>query len=234
MCDRKGLNPGRSVAVASSDEEAALTARQRRRRRQQQQQQQQQQRVSAQMREFSVQERDERQPRDTNDNGNDDEVVLVTSGQTVVEESLALNALSGEKCDCPICECLSRVAQAPESTVGQPSGSLSAGNIRRIDSVEYSKCCALNGIILVSTVDDCRLPGVDIRIPFSAQYFEYSTKYTTYIPCRQTATCLADSRLRGLVGVTPGVVVVPGCCDAAMVELWSDERWVVGVTWLGV
>eukprot|EP00976_Prorocentrum_cordatum_P099506 1191866-Prorocentrum_minimum.AAC.2 len=40
---------------------------------------------------------------------------------------------------------------------------------------------------------------VDTSIPFSAQHFEYSTGYSAYIPCRQTATCLADSRLRGLL-----------------------------------
>eukprot|EP00976_Prorocentrum_cordatum_P043937 888758-Prorocentrum_minimum.AAC.1 len=39
---------------------------------------------------------------------------------------------------------------------------------------------------------------VDISVPFSAQHFEYSTKYSTYILCRQIATWLADSRLRGL------------------------------------
>eukprot|EP00976_Prorocentrum_cordatum_P060893 1176083-Prorocentrum_minimum.AAC.2 len=39
---------------------------------------------------------------------------------------------------------------------------------------------------------------VDTSIPFSARRFEFSTEYSTYIPCRQTVTCLADSRLRGL------------------------------------
>eukprot|EP00976_Prorocentrum_cordatum_P066092 1178173-Prorocentrum_minimum.AAC.1 len=40
---------------------------------------------------------------------------------------------------------------------------------------------------------------VDTSIPFSTQYFEYSTKCSTYIPCRQTATWLADRRLPGLI-----------------------------------
>eukprot|EP00976_Prorocentrum_cordatum_P093688 1189480-Prorocentrum_minimum.AAC.2 len=28
---------------------------------------------------------------------------------------------------------------------------------------------------------------VDTSTPFSARHFEYSTEYSTYIPCRQTA-----------------------------------------------
>ena len=43
--------------------------------------------------------------------------------------------------------------QVPESTVGQPGGRLSTGNIYVEYSVKYSKCRALNGGILVSTVD---------------------------------------------------------------------------------
>eukprot|EP00959_Pyramimonas_sp_CCMP1952_P050170 1048344-Pyramimonas_sp.AAC.1 len=46
-------------------------------------------------------------------------------------------------------------AQAPESTVGQPMAVCQQG-IYVEYSVEYSKCRALNGI-LVSTVDDWRL-----------------------------------------------------------------------------
>eukprot|EP00976_Prorocentrum_cordatum_P034693 705716-Prorocentrum_minimum.AAC.1 len=45
--------------------------------------------------------------------------------------------------------------QAPESTVGQPMAVYRQG-IYVEYSMEYSKCCALNGM-LVSTVDDCRL-----------------------------------------------------------------------------
>eukprot|EP00976_Prorocentrum_cordatum_P079407 1183534-Prorocentrum_minimum.AAC.3 len=47
------------------------------------------------------------------------------------------------------------------------------------------------------------LSTVDTRKPFNAQHFEYSAKYPTYIPCRQTATWLADSRLRGLTWGVP-------------------------------
>eukprot|EP00976_Prorocentrum_cordatum_P112451 1195532-Prorocentrum_minimum.AAC.10 len=35
-------------------------------------------------------------------------------------------------------------------------------------------------------------------LPFSVRRFEYSTEYSTYVPYRQTATWLAESRLRGL------------------------------------
>eukprot|EP00959_Pyramimonas_sp_CCMP1952_P292931 6126696-Pyramimonas_sp.AAC.2 len=38
---------------------------------------------------------------------------------------------------------------------------------------------------------------IDTSKPFSARHFEYSTEYSMYIPCRQSATWLADSRLRG-------------------------------------
>eukprot|EP00959_Pyramimonas_sp_CCMP1952_P159386 3333450-Pyramimonas_sp.AAC.2 len=34
---------------------------------------------------------------------------------------------------------------------------------------------------------------VDTSIPFCARHFEHSTEYSTRIPCRQTATWLADS-----------------------------------------
>ena len=50
---------------------------------------------------------------------------------------------------------LPSVLQAPESTVGQPMAVRRQG-INVEYSMEYSKCRALNGL-LVSTVDDCRL-----------------------------------------------------------------------------
>eukprot|EP00976_Prorocentrum_cordatum_P112476 1195538-Prorocentrum_minimum.AAC.3 len=50
----------------------------------------------------------------------------------------------------------------------------------------------------VVDLDSRRPSTVDTSIPFSAQCFEYSTECSTYIPCRQTATWLADGRLRGL------------------------------------
>eukprot|EP00976_Prorocentrum_cordatum_P111553 1195382-Prorocentrum_minimum.AAC.2 len=49
---------------------------------------------------------------------------------------------------------------------------------------------------------------VDTSVPFSARRFEYSTEYSTYIPCRrQTAAWLADSRRRGLVDYKGGLTI---------------------------
>eukprot|EP00959_Pyramimonas_sp_CCMP1952_P432282 9052718-Pyramimonas_sp.AAC.1 len=64
-------------------------------------------------------------------------------------------------------------------------------------------------------------------IPFSAHHFEYSIEYSTYIPCRQTATWLADSRLRGLSSVA---VAGGGVCLRADTEdggKWAKEggKW---------
>eukprot|EP00976_Prorocentrum_cordatum_P055601 1121850-Prorocentrum_minimum.AAC.1 len=51
---------------------------------------------------------------------------------------------------------------------------------------------------------------VETGIPFNARRFEYSTEYSTYIPCRQTATWLADSRLHAL-GFLGSVGPLPIC-----------------------
>eukprot|EP00976_Prorocentrum_cordatum_P074102 1181388-Prorocentrum_minimum.AAC.1 len=47
-----------------------------------------------------------------------------------------------------------------------------------------------------------------------SQHFEYSTAYSTYIPCRQTATWLADSRLRGAC-----------CTDTTDTYIRGVPRW---------
>eukprot|EP00959_Pyramimonas_sp_CCMP1952_P374268 7838130-Pyramimonas_sp.AAC.1 len=82
-------------------------------------------------------------------------------------------------------------------------------------SVDFSKCCALIGshqapestakkAFDVNSTVYSRRPSTPVRVfctlrPFGARRFECSTEHSMCIPCRQTATWLADGGLQGLL-----------------------------------